>query len=285
MTSNNNNWIADTVGDFVHSTIWAAPIHTFIEENCAAFDYDDVDDDDDGEDTSPSTGASEEEQKKIHHKYQLLANALINGLGNDLSLDPNELRKACEIPTEMNEPGFADEALEQLYAVQEFGLFQEMMRRKNLILQLQALVSLQLQWGLLTHGESGEDLVLSLLLQATAATSSSSRRGSVAPVQQSMEQPMARLQIDERENKRQENDEDDDDDDVVVVPVKETRVRSPPAPSHKPKARQEPKKPPKEEYQLPNLRRKGGADHDADWFRKLGQDHAQVDVFASSIKI
>lgn len=283
MTSNNNNWIADTVYDFVHSTIWAAPIHTFVEENCAAFDYDD--DDEDDEDTLPSTGAPEEEQKNIHQKYQRLANALINGLGNDLSLDPNELRKVCELPTDANDSGFADEAFEQLYSVQDFGLFQEMMRRKNLILQLQALVSLQLEWGLLTHGETGEDLVLSLLLQATAATPSS-RRGSVAPAQQSMEQSVAKLQIDENEYKHQRDDDDeDDDDDVVVVPVKETRPRPPPASSQKPKERREPPKPLKEEYQLPHLRQKGGASLDADWFRKLGQDHTQVDLIDSFIGI
>jgi hypothetical protein len=97
MTSNNNNWIADTVGDFIHSPIWAAPIQTFIDANCAAFDYDD--DEITEEESAASLAISVEEQMNIHEKYQRLVNALIDCLGNDLSLDKNELNKVCQLPT------------------------------------------------------------------------------------------------------------------------------------------------------------------------------------------
>jgi hypothetical protein len=266
MTSNNNNWIADIVGDFIHSKVWAAPIHTFIEANCATFDYDD-DTEEDYAASSPT--ASIEEQMNIHEKYQSLVDALIECVGEDLSLDQKELKEVCQLPTSIDDSVPMDESYEQLYAAKDFQLFQEMMRRKNLILQLQALVSLQLQWGLLKQSDGGDDLVLSLLLQATTA---SSRRGSFNPSPESIEKPVEKQQLQEKENRHHQDDEDDDDD-VVVVQQKQ---HSPPASSYKAKERREPRKPAKEEYHLPGLRRKGGGDVDTEWYKKLQQDNAQV---------
>lgn len=270
--ASNNNWIAETVGDFIHSPIWAAPIHTFIEANCAAFDYDD--DDVTEEENGGSPGTSLDEQMNIHEKYQRLADALVDGLGNDLSLDATELKRVCQLPVDADDSVVMDESYEQLYAARDFQLFQEMMRRKNLILQLQALVSLQLEWGLLKHDDTGDDLVLSLLLQATG---SSSRRGSVNRPREPIVQPVEKQRLQEKESTPHQDDEDDDDDDVVVV----QRQEHPPLPSsssssHKTKERRETRKPPKEEYHLPGLRHKGGADLDTEWYRKLQQDNPQV---------
>ena len=217
-----NSWIAETVGDFIHSSIWRAPIHTFIEENCATFDYDD------DEEESHADGG-EEEQRQIYRKYQRLVESLIAGLGHDLSLDAEELKRVCE-PSDNS--SMIDESYEQLYSARDFQLFQEMMRRKNLILQLQALVSLQLQWGLLKHTDTGDDLVLSLLLQATK---SPSRRASIEP--SSPPPPVER-------KAPQPVDDDDDDEDVVMS-----------------------KPPAKEPIRLPGLRQKGAAD--VDWYRDL----------------
>lgn len=277
MSSNNNNnsWIADTVGDFIHSPIWSAPINTFIEANCASFDYDDDDEVKEGNNAAQLPTTSLEEQTSIHESYQRLVDALIDGLGKDLSLDEKELKQVCQLPKTIDDSVIIDESFEQLYAAREFQLFQEMMRRKNLILQLQALVSLQLQWGLLKHSDTGDDLILQLLLQAT---SSSSRRESV----NTPSEPIIKHQIQKEDNRHHQkaindnnnktNDDDDDDDDVVVV----QRQQPPPSRSHKPKQREEPKKPLKEEYRLPGLRHKGGADIDTDWYRQLQQNASKV---------
>ena len=269
MTSNNDDWIGETVGDFIHSQIWAAPIHTFIDANCAAFDYDD--DEATDEDIAASIATSVEEQMNIHEKYQRLVNALIVSLGNDLDLDETKVKKACELPTATDDSSVIDESYEQLYAAKDFQLFQEMMRRKNLILQLQALVSLQLQWGILKHGDSGDDLVLSLLLQATSSTS---RRDSINRPAEPIEKPAEKQPLPEKEDKHHQDDTDDDDDDVVVVQQKRP---PPPATSHKPKEKKETRQPPKEEYHLPNLRRRGGPDLDAEWYRNLQQNTSKVD--------
>jgi hypothetical protein len=270
MTSNNIGWIVDTVGDFIHSPIWTAPIHTFIEANCASFDYDDDDDDPEKDNAaSSSSSASVEEQMNIYQNYRRLVDALITSLRVDLSLDANDLKQVCQLPTTADDSVIIDESFEQLYAAKDFQLFQEMMRRKNLILQLQALVSLQLQWGLLKHSDTGDDLVLSLLLQATSTSSPS--RESVIPPFEPIEEPVEKQQLQAKEDKHDQNDDDDDDDDDDVVVVQQ-----PPPPSHKTKERREPRKPPKEEYQLPGLRRKGGADLDTDWYRKLQQNYSKV---------
>jgi len=266
MASNNNSWIADTVGDFIHSPIWAAPIHTFIEANCATFDYDD--DDDDVTEEYNTVPASMEEQLNIYHQYERLVDSLIHSLGKDLGLDQDELTKVCQIPTPVDDSILADESYEQLYAARDFQLFQDMMKRKNLILQLQALVSLQLQWGLLKQSDTGDDLVLSLLLQAT---SSSSRRGSINQLSEPIKVPVIKQQSQEKENKHYQ-EHDDDDDDVVVVQQKQPL----PSSSRKNKEKNEPRKPPKEEYNLPDLRRKGGSDLDAEWHRQLRQQDSKV---------
>ncbi|CAF3510744.1 unnamed protein product [Rotaria sp. Silwood1] len=258
MASDNNNWIAETVGDFIHSSVWAAPIYTFIEANCAAFDYDD----DTTEEDDTTLSSSVEEQMNIHQQYQRLVDALIEGLGKDLDLDQDELKKVCQLPTSGDGAGIIDEPYEQLYAARDFQLFQEMMRRKNLILQLQALVTLQLQWGLLKHSETGDDLVLSLLLQAT---SSPTQQGLGHLSSETMEKPQ--LQDNEEKHHRHDvvDEDDDDDDDVVVVKQKQ------PSPSRKKREPNEPKKPSKEEYRLPDVRVKGGPELDAKWYRDLQQ--------------
>lgn len=259
MAANSDSWIAETVGDFIHSHIWGAPINTFIEANCAAFDYDDDDSEEDDTKTS-----STEEQMNIHRNYQRLTDALIESLGKDLDLDQKELKQVCQLPANSGESVIIDEPFEQLYAARDFQLFQEMMRRKNLILQLQALVTLQLQWGLLKQSETGEDLVLSLLLQAT--TSSSHHGSGSLPVETAIES----RQVSKKEEREKKDDENEDDDDVVIVEQKM------PPPSHKKKEPKEPKKAPKPEYRLPDVRRKGGSEVDTQWHRDLQKKNQTV---------
>ena len=149
-----------------------------------------------------------------------------------------------------------------------------MMRKRNLILQLQALISLQLQWGLIKPGDTRDDLIVSLLSQATG--SSSSRRGSTTLSQEPTHIPVIKQQArrEEQKPKHNDNDDDDDDDSDVVTPRKE------PTPSlRKTKPKVEPKQAPKEERRLPNLRPKGVPDLDAQWHRDLRRGDSKVHTF------
>jgi hypothetical protein len=157
MASNEESWIGDIVNDFIHSSIWLSPIQTFIDTNCACFDYDD--------DIEPSTSLLHE-QKLIFEKYQNLVNSLITCLSDDLKLDLQQLKNYCQ----NNNSIAIDDSYEQLYSAYDEHLFTEMVKRKNLILQLQALVNLQLECGLLKQNETTDDRVVQLLLQATAPT-------------------------------------------------------------------------------------------------------------------
>jgi hypothetical protein len=159
MASNEDSWMGDIINDFIHSSIWLSPIQTFIDTNCACFDYDD--------DIQPSSSLLHE-QKHIFKKYQNLVHSLITSLSEDLRLDFEKLKKFYL----KDNPIATDESEEQLYSVNDLNLFTEMMKRKNLILQLQALVNLQLQCGLLKQTETSDDQVLQLLLQATSTSPS-----------------------------------------------------------------------------------------------------------------
>lgn len=271
MAANDNSWIAETVADFIHSPIWRAPIQTFIEEHCAAFDYDDEETTDE---ESSTGGSSVEEQKQIFSQYQKLVDSLIAGLRHDLDLDEKLLKKACELPN-MDNGSFIDELFEQLYSARDFVSFQDMMRRKNLILQLQALVSLQLQWGLLKQSQTGDDLILTLLLEATKAPISHEND---EPKEIS---PAAKRELPAPPVKQQQQDDDDDDD--VVIESKSTKVpsprpRTPPSTQKKREKIVEPVKPVKESYRLPDLRRR--AEINNDWHRKLRENSSSVSFFS-----
>lgn len=274
--ASDSDWIAETVGDFIHSRIWLAPIYTFIEHNCLSFDYEDENDDDNDQPRKSHqetlkdehSKALREEQLKIYEKYQQLVDSLIGGLGHDLNLDKELLNKACALPSGGNSTAPIDESYEQLYAARNFSIFQEMMRRRNLILQLQALVTLQLQWGLLKPSETGEDLVLSLLLQATSPSAKSANEHDETPTKADTTSTRNQTGNHQRETQKKsiEPVDYDDDDDVQVVEAR---------PQIKPKTKVEPKKPPAQEVRkLADLRRR--PDIDAEWHRKLRNDFDEV---------
>ena len=269
MDPNNDDWLIDIVGSFIHSSIWIAPIYSFIEGNCASFDYDIENAENETTVSSSSSAATVDEQMTIYQEYQRLVDSLIEGLSKDFDLDQNKLKKVCQPPTTDNDSVMIDEAFEQLYAARNFSLFQEMMKRKNLILQLQALVTLQLQWGLLKHGEAGDDLILALLLQATTISSSSRHQSG-----HSLSERIETLPEDENEYQPHQKEEDNDDDDVVIVqeeqlPSSSSSLRN----SKKPRER---KKAATRQYHLPDVRLKSGPELDAQWYRDLQQTRQQV---------
>ena len=260
MAANDNGWIVETVADFIHSPIWRAPIQTFIEEHCAAFDYDD-------EEENDGDGSSGEEQKQIFIRYEKLVDSLLKcrRCATIWSWTKNYWRKPVNFLRMPRTADLSTNPSRQLYSAKDFTSFQDMMRRKNLILQLQALVSLQLQWGLLKHSQTGDDLILTLLLEATK---SPSPRGSVDRTGESTELSVPS----KREIPAVKPKDDDDDDDVVVVEKKSTKVpsarpRTPPSTQKKREKPVQPEKPAKESYRLPDLRRR--EDLNADWYRKL----------------
>ncbi|CAF1073013.1 unnamed protein product [Rotaria magnacalcarata] len=167
MATSEENCIHDIVDDFIHSSIWLLPIQTFIHTNCACFDYDD--------DDNSSSLCSLTEQKNIYKQYENLANSLIASLSEDLKLDIDQVEDFYQ----RNNSATIDESYEQLYSISDFYLFTEMMKRKNLILQSQALTNLQLECGILKPTDTNDDRVLQLLLKATSSTSSSSGKASV----------------------------------------------------------------------------------------------------------
>lgn len=159
MASTEECWIEDIINDFIHSSIWLSPIQTFVDANCACFGYDDE---------KPLSSSLLNEQKSIYKQYQHIADSLINSLCIDLKLDINQVRDFCQRSAGSS---VIDESYEQLYSTNDFYLFTEMLKRKNLILQLQALVNIQIECGTMTATDANDDQVLQLLLKATASSS------------------------------------------------------------------------------------------------------------------
>ena len=168
MASGDESWINDLIHDFVHSPIWLAPVQTFIDTNCACFDYED--------DNHPSSSLLAE-QKSIYKQYQRLVDSLLTSLTDDFNLEKNALKDIYQ----RNSSVAMNESYEQLYSADDFELFTEMMKRKNLILQLQALVNLQLEHGILKPSDANDDRVLQLVLHATSAANRPTKKTTASP--------------------------------------------------------------------------------------------------------
>lgn len=153
MASNEETWIVDILHDFIHSSIWLSPIQTFIDAHCASFD----DDDDE---------TQLHEQKLIFKKYQKLVQSLLTSLSEDLKVDLNALNRVWQ----KKKPIATDDSYEQFYSGNDLHFFIEMMKRKNLILQLQALVNLQMDRGLLKETAINDDRILQLVSRVSAST-------------------------------------------------------------------------------------------------------------------
>lgn len=148
MASSEETWIVDIINDFIHSSLWLSPIQTFLDANCASFDYDDDD---------IQSSSVLHEQKLIFNQYRNLVDSLMTSLSEDLKVDLNALNRIWQTKNSIA----TDDSYEQLYSGNDLHLFTEMMKRKNLILQLQALINLQT--------EISDDRVLQLVSRASAS--------------------------------------------------------------------------------------------------------------------
>lgn len=154
MTSNDESWMIDAVDDLIHSSIWLTPVQTFIDEHCVYFEIDE----------SEESSTLPEEQTQIHENYFDLIRSLIDGLALDLGVDKTRPRD-CSLKKETI---IIDEFYEQLHSAKNVELFREMMRKRNLILQLQALAHIQIK--------TDDDEILRLVVRATRSTNQNENR-------------------------------------------------------------------------------------------------------------
>ncbi|CAL8111626.1 unnamed protein product [Orchesella dallaii] len=175
---NADNWVFDSLVNFLHGSIWKVPVVGFIEEKSVVFDPDSY---------NNMTEEKEEEFRKIHDEYKGLVDFMLSSFMEDLQVTPEQVEDACRVREHQSkslpESHITKVALEQLWAAEDFTSFRRLMTRKNIDLQLQSLELLVAKYGVLSPSlrsgdseetaEDGEDdflqVVISQLIQLEEA--------------------------------------------------------------------------------------------------------------------
>ena len=127
MSEENHGWILDCVFSFIKSPAWAAEVTSFIDEHCIVFGI--------GEENSFVYTTLHEEFRKI------IENVLIRHL-NDFGISQESFIEACL--SNEKEIELADKLVyRQIFALEDFLIFKEMMITKNIDLELEAIEKLK----------------------------------------------------------------------------------------------------------------------------------------------
>ncbi|XP_035703273.1 cilia- and flagella-associated protein 36 isoform X2 [Folsomia candida] len=142
--SDGDNWIFDSLVNFLHGNIWKMPVLGFVEEKSVVFDPDSY---------VNLSDEKEEEFRKIHEAYKSLVDFMLSSFMDDLQVTPEQVEEACqqrEKQSTVADSHITKVALEQLQAAEDFNIFRRIMTRKNIDLQLQSLELLVSKYGVLS---------------------------------------------------------------------------------------------------------------------------------------
>eukprot|EP01012_Entosiphon_sulcatum_P035562 TRINITY_DN45154_c0_g1_i1.p1 TRINITY_DN45154_c0_g1~~TRINITY_DN45154_c0_g1_i1.p1 ORF type:complete len:399 (-),score=104.99 TRINITY_DN45154_c0_g1_i1:48-1196(-) len=120
-----DDWLFDTITQFLRSPVWTHPIQTFIDENCIVFD-------------------SAEENAlgftQVHQAFRDLVDKILGDQLGEFGISPEQFVAACE-----NSQNKELHALvtEYILALDDFQTFKRMMEKRNVELELEALRGLK----------------------------------------------------------------------------------------------------------------------------------------------
>lgn len=120
------------------------------------------DDDDDDEENVHA------EYLDVHSKYKDLVDTLINTFLQDIGVSYSQFTRACKKSSRFSDHPVYFELFEQVWCAENFKLFKSQMVRKNVELELQALVLLQCQLGLIKTGDNSQendDQIMALVIK------------------------------------------------------------------------------------------------------------------------
>ncbi|XP_032830261.1 uncharacterized protein LOC116953996 isoform X3 [Petromyzon marinus] len=132
-----SDWVVDSVVGFLHSPLWADPVMGFIEHRCT------------GEENKLS-------YTDIHREYKELVEGLLESYLQDMGISEQQLLDACSAQSVQSE--HLHQVFEAVLAADDFELFKGLMVRKNIELELQALLHLQEQKGVIPECMSVDGL-------------------------------------------------------------------------------------------------------------------------------
>ncbi|XP_037094060.1 cilia- and flagella-associated protein 36-like [Pollicipes pollicipes] len=140
------SWVFDSLVDFLRGPIWNIPMINFIEQKSMIFEPD---------------GDNQCEYRRVHENYKNLVDLMLGTYMEDIGITPLQFEKACSKSSSRLKSQFHQMLFEQLWAADDFDMFQRMMVRTNIELQLQALELLQQRYGLTPASFKAEDTEVS----------------------------------------------------------------------------------------------------------------------------
>lgn len=130
------SWVFDSLVDFLRGPIWNIPMINFIEQKSMIFE---------------PGGESQREYRRVHEDYKNLVDFMLGTYMEDIGITPAQFEKACSKSSSRIKSQFHQMLFEQLWAADDFDMFQRMMIRTNIELQLQALELIQQRCGQLPY--------------------------------------------------------------------------------------------------------------------------------------
>merc|ERR1711936_458843 len=130
-----DNWVFDSLVNFLRGPIWNVPILTLIENKSLVFEPE-------GE------KEHEAEYKKIHEDYKNLVDFMLGSYMEDIGITAKEFEAACTQGKSITGK-FHQQLFEQVWAADDYEIFKRMMIQKNIDLQMEALELLQQRYGVL----------------------------------------------------------------------------------------------------------------------------------------
>ncbi|NXT26957.1 CFA36 protein, partial [Syrrhaptes paradoxus] len=125
-------WVVDTIAGFLRGPAWSIPILEFMEQKCEVFD-------------------DEEESKlsytEIYQEYQALVEKLLEDYLKEVGINEEKFQEAFSSPLAKTHTSQA--ILQTVLAAEDFRLFKNMMVRKNIEMQLQAISIIKERNGVL----------------------------------------------------------------------------------------------------------------------------------------
>ncbi|XP_078593725.1 cilia- and flagella-associated protein 36-like isoform X2 [Branchiostoma floridae x Branchiostoma japonicum] len=128
------NWVLDSVVQFLRSPTWTVPVMNFIEENCLVFD---------------NNEENKLEYTEAHNQYKGMVEALLGSFMEDLGITEDQFTEGCKKELVSAQAGTYPLGLfQQLWAADNFFSFKAMMVQTRVELELQALHLLKHQNGM-----------------------------------------------------------------------------------------------------------------------------------------
>ncbi|XP_066279313.1 cilia- and flagella-associated protein 36-like isoform X2 [Branchiostoma lanceolatum] len=136
------NWVLDSVVQFLRSPTWTVPVMNFIEENCLVFD---------------NNEENKLEYTEAHVQYKGMVEALLGSFMEDLGITEDQFTEGCKKELLSAQAGTYPLGLfQQLWAADNFLTFKAMMVQTRVELELQALHMLKHQNGMETDPKARE---------------------------------------------------------------------------------------------------------------------------------